>query len=84
MFGVPIDGATSVFCDNEKVYKNTVLPKSTLNKNHHSNDYHRCREAVAAKTILVSKEGTLNNLADLFTKLMSAARRTFILDKFTY
>ena len=84
MFGVPIDGATRVFYENEAVYKNTVLPESTLNKKHHSIAYHRCREALAAKTIRVAKEGTLNNLAGLFTKLMSAARRTFLLDKFTY
>ena len=84
MFGVPIDGPTSVFCDNEAVYKNTVLPESTLNKKHHSIAYHRCREAVAAQTIRVAKEGTLNNLADLFTKVMSAARRNFLLGKFTY
>ena len=84
MFGVPIDGATSVFCDNEAVYKNTVLPESTLNKKHHSIANQRCREAVAEKTIRVAKEGTLNNLADLFTKLISAARRTFLLDKFIY
>ena len=84
MFGVPIDGPTSVFCDNEAVYKNTVLPESTLNKKHHSIAYHRCREAVAAQTIQVAKEGTLNNLADLFTKIMTAARRTFLLGKFTY
>ena len=84
MFGVPIDGPTSVFCDNEAVYKNTVLPESTLNKKHHSIAYHRCREAVAAQTIQVAKEGTLNNLSDLFTKIMTAARRTFLLEKFTY
>ena len=84
MFGVPIDGPTSIFCDNEAVYKNTVLPESTLNKKHHSIAYHRCREAVAAKTIRVAKEGTLNNLADLFTKVMTAVRRNFLLGKFTY
>ena len=84
MFGVPIDGPTNVFCDNEAVYRNTVLSESTLNKKHHSIAYHRCREAVAANTIRVAKEGTLNNLADLFTKLMSATRRTFLLSKFTY
>ena len=84
MFGVPIDGPTSIFCDNEAVYKNTVIPESTLNKKHHSIAYHRCREAVAANTIQVAKEGTLNNLADLFTKLMSSTRRIFLLDKFTY
>ena len=55
MFGVPIDGPTSIFCDNEAVYKNTVLPESTLNKKHHSIAYHRCREAVAAKTVRVAK-----------------------------
>ena len=32
MFGVLIDGPTSVFCDNEAVYRNTVLSESTLNK----------------------------------------------------
>ena len=84
MFGVPIERPTSVFCDNEAVYKNTVLPESTLNKKHHSIAYHRCREAVASKTIQVAKEGTMNNLADLFTKIMSSPRRTFLLDKFTY
>ena len=40
MFGVPIDGAASVFCDNDAVYKNTVLPESTLHKKHHSIAYH--------------------------------------------
>ena len=84
MFGLSIDDATSVFCDNKTVYENTVLPESTLNKEHHSISYHRCRETVIAKTIWVAREGAMNNLADLFTKIMSAARRTFLLDKFTY
>jgi hypothetical protein len=84
MFEVPIDGPTSIFYDNEVVYKNTVLPESTLNKKHHSIAYHRCREAVAAKTVRVAKEVTINNLVDLFTKLMTAARRNYLLGKFTY
>ena len=84
MFGVPIDGPTSIFCDNEAVYQNTVIPESTLSKKHHSIAYHRCREAVAAQTIQVAKEGTLNNLADIFTKVMTSIRRQFLLDKFTY
>ena len=84
MFGVPIDGATNVFCDNEAVYKNTSVPESTLKKKHHSIAYHRCREAVAAKTIRVAKQGTEKNLADLFTKVLTVARRTFLLERFTY
>jgi hypothetical protein len=34
MFGVPIDGPSYVFCDNEAVYKNSSLPESTLKKKH--------------------------------------------------
>ena len=26
MFGVPIDGSTDIFCDNEAVYKNASMP----------------------------------------------------------
>ena len=84
MFGVPIDGAANVYCDNEAVYKNTVAPESTLKKKHHSISYHRCREAIAAGTIRVAKQGTLKNLADLFTKALSIARRQFLLERFTY
>ena len=84
MFGVPISGQANIFCDNEAVYKNTVEPDSTLRKKHHSIAYHRCREAVAAGTIRVKKQGTDLNLADLFTKTLSAARRTKLLCRFTY
>lgn len=85
MFGVPLEGPANVFCDNEAVYKNTVLPESILKKKHHSIAYHRCREAVAAGTIRVAKEGTLTNLSDLvFTKILPQPRRELLLNKFTY
>jgi hypothetical protein len=84
MLGVPIDGPTNVFCDNEAVYKNTAIPESTLKKKHHSIAYHRCREAVAAGTIRIAKQGTEKNLADLFTKILTAARRSFLIERFTY
>ena len=84
MFGIPIDGPTNIYCDNEAVYQNTVIPESTLKKKHHSIAYHRCREAVAAKTIRVAKQGTTKNLADLFTKTLSQSRREFLLERFTY
>ena len=84
MFGIPIDGPANVYCDNEAVYKNTVLPESTLKKKHHSIAYHRCRQAVAAGTMRVAKQGTDKNLADLFTKVLTIARRTFLLERFTY
>ena len=84
MFGVPMDGPASVFCDNEAVHQNTVAPESTLKKKHHSIACHRCREAVAACTVRVGKEGTLTNLADPFTEALTADQRRFSLDKFTH
>ena len=58
MFGLSIDDTTRVFCDNKAVCENTVLPESTLSKEHHSIAYHRCRKAVAAKINWVAKEDT--------------------------
>ena len=84
MFGVDIDGPTNVFCDNEAVTKNCGIPESTLKKKHHSINYHRNREAVAAGTIRIVKEDTKTNLSDLFTKILPAFIRNALLDKFMY
>ena len=84
MFGIPIEGPTNVFCDNEAVFKNMTIPESTLKKKHNSICYHCCREAVAARVMRVAKEGTLTNLADLFTKPLTQAVREGLLDCFTY
>ena len=84
MFGIPIERPTNVFCDNETVFKNTSIPDSTLKKKHTSICYHQAREAVAAGTMQVTKEGTATNLADLFTKPLTDSRREFLLDRFTY
>ena len=36
VFGVPIEGPTNVFCDNEAVTKNSIFTESTLKKKHNS------------------------------------------------
>ena len=84
MFGVPIEGPTNVYCDNETVFKNTTIPESTLKKKHTSICYHKCRQAVAAGTMRVAKEGTGTNLADLFTKPLVRFVRDKLLSFFTY
>jgi hypothetical protein len=66
MFGIPINGATNIFCDNEAVTKNYSDPTSTLKKKHHSIAYHRNSEAVAAGTCRITKEDTEMNLSDLY------------------
>ena len=83
MFGVPINVPANIFCDNQAVYSNTVEPESTLKKRHHSIAYHRCREAVAAGTVRIAKQGTEKNLADIFTKILPPDRRRFLLERFT-
>jgi hypothetical protein len=48
MLGVPMEGATHVFCNNESVVKNSSRPESTLKKCHNAIAYHRCHEVQVA------------------------------------
>ena len=84
MFGIAVEGPMNVFCDNEAVFKNTTIPESMLKKKHNSICYRCCCEAVAARVMRVAKEGTLTNLADLFTKPLMQGVREGLLDHFTY
>ena len=84
MFGVPIDGYTDIFCDNEAVYKNASTPKSQLRKKHHSIQYHKSKEAVVSGACRMAKEDTETNLSDLFIKVLLRPRRELLLDVFTY
>jgi hypothetical protein len=84
MFGIPIDGPTDIFCDNESVFKNVSKPESVLSKKQHSISYHSAREAVASNVVRVAKEGTATNLSDLFTKMLNKPKREGLLGKFMY
>jgi hypothetical protein len=70
MMGVPLDGPTNVFCDNEAVFKNSTKPESTLKKKHNAIAYHRTREAQAAGMVRIAWEQGEFNLADILTKLL--------------
>jgi predicted hotdog family 3-hydroxylacyl-ACP dehydratase len=74
MLGIPLTGATSVFCDNESVVKNSTAPESTLKKRHNAIAYHRAREAQAAGIIRVAWESGDTQIGDLLTKLMPGPR----------
>jgi hypothetical protein len=84
MFGVPLAGATDVFCDNEAVTKNCTIPESTLKKKHHSINYHRNREAVATDTVRIAYETTDTNLSDPFTKLLNPEKRAHLFGCYMY
>ena len=47
MMGVPIEGPTNVYCDNEAVVSNSSLAESTLKKKHLSVSYHKTRKCGA-------------------------------------
>jgi hypothetical protein len=72
MFGMPIDGPSNAFCDNNGVVKNTTIPESMLAKKHNAINYHDVHEGFAAKIRCVGKRDTMTNLADLFTKVLTA------------
>jgi hypothetical protein len=70
MIGIPIEGPTSVFCDNQSLVKNTTAPEPVLKKRHNAIAYHRAREAQAAGIIRVAWENGETQVADQLTKLL--------------
>ena len=84
MFGVPIDGPTNAFCDNESVVKNVTRPESTLQKKHNAIAYHKVRESVAAGSIRIKHEPGEANLSDLLTKFLSPPKHKTCCTKILY
>ena len=84
MFGVPIEGPTNIYCDNEAECRNCSTPKSTLKKKHHSIAYHRNHEAVADGECRITKEATKTNLNNLFTNILSQVQHELLMYRFTY
>jgi len=70
-FGIPIEGPSVVYCDNQSVVHNAQRPESVLKKKHNSVSYHKIRESVAAEIITVYKIASGENHADLLTKALS-------------
>ena len=70
MFGVPIDGSTDIFCDNEAVFIIASKPKTQLRLKQNSILYHMSREAVCSGAYRITKDDSETNLSDLFTKVL--------------
>ena len=54
--------------DNMSVVLNTTVPSSPLKKKHQAINYHRVREAIAAKVIRFAHISTVDNKADVLNK----------------
>ena len=75
MMGIPVEGPTYVFGDNQSVLANTTNPGSMLKKKCAAVAYHLVREAVARGEIITAYINTHDNIADLFTKPMTAGEK---------
>jgi hypothetical protein len=66
--GVPIEGATMMFGDNETVVNTASVPHSRLHKRHNALSYHRTREAIAAGITRFFHVRGDTNPADILSK----------------
>ena len=84
MMGVPLDGSTKIYGDNDGLVKTTTRPESTLKKKHNAINYHRIREAQAAGHVAIAWIDGNDNLADAFTKVTVGQRRRYLYSKILY
>lgn len=70
MFGVPLDGPSWMFGDNQSVITSSTLPHSTLSKRWNALSYHRVREAVASGYVIFTFIASKANPADIMTKAL--------------
>ena len=84
MLGVPLDGPALLLGDNLSVILNTTVPSSMLKKKHQACNYHRVREAVAAKIMAFCHIDSKDNLSDLLTKPLSAAQHMALARKLVF
>jgi hypothetical protein len=74
MFGIPIEGPTNCYIDNDSVVSSSTQPESTLKKRHLAIAYHRVREVVAAGIVRIAYEASSTNIADMLTKILPAEK----------
>ncbi len=84
MFGIPIDGPCSVFCDNEATVESSTIPKSTLKKKHNAIAYHNVRESVAMGVIQIGHIHSSVKLADMLTKPLTRGKINEFCEQFLY
>ncbi len=68
MLGLTLEHSSMMVGDNMSVVLNTTIPSSSLKKKHLACNYHRVREAVAARIIDYGHIPSEANLADIATK----------------
>jgi len=75
MMGIPVDGPTYIFGDNQSVLANTSFPHSTLKKKSSSIAFHFVREGVAKDEWRTTYLRTDMNPADMLTKSLPGGEK---------
>ena len=68
MMEIPLQYYYYVYGDNNFALYNTILPNSTLKKNHHSIAYHYVREGFTNDEWWKTYKKTCKNFSDIYTK----------------
>ena len=68
MMGIPVEGPTCIYGDNQSVLANTTIPDSTLKKKSQNIAYHFVHEGAARDEWRTSYVNTHENEADILTK----------------
>ena len=68
MVGIPIEGFTCAYGDNQSVISNSSNPESQLKKKSNSIAYHFVREGVARDEWRIAYINALDNPSDLMSK----------------
>jgi hypothetical protein len=75
MMGIPLAGPSYIYGDNMSVIHNTQRPESVLRKKSNSVCYHAVREAVAMGECLTGHVRSIDNPADICTKIIPGGQK---------
>ena len=75
MMGIPVDGHTYVYGDNQYVLVNSSMPHSTLKKKSNSIAFHFVREGTARDEWRVAYINTHDNPSDMLTKPLPSGEK---------
>ena len=84
MMGIPISGPLLVYGNNMLVIPNTQWPKSLLKKKCNLICYYGIRESIAMGETLTTHVPTLDNYADLLTKVMYGQKHRQLVEGILY
>jgi hypothetical protein len=79
-----LDGPALMLGDNMSVVLNTSVPSSVLKKKHNAIEYHRVREAIAARIMRFAYIKSEENVSDVLIKPLSNEKFHYSMKKWLF